>query len=124
MATPLDCVTLYLTQMNKNDDIIRIRRDNEYHSVFDVRYKAHDMSHTQQFFMSESDVIHYITDLFRSLDVDVDPFVNLQVMTLIHPTVMYCVADLGDCCVRTTILDTIRMALRTKTHRIRTAGPK
>jgi hypothetical protein len=112
----MDAVTLYLTRNEGKDDVIRIRCDDDYHSMYEIRYKANDVKTEHKFFMSESDTIHYLKDIFRSLDVDVDPFVHVQVSTLIHPSVMYSVADLGDHDIRTTIMDMIRTSLRTWTH--------
>jgi len=115
----MSTVTLLLTKRNQRDNKISIKRDSDYHGMFEVRYQPHEVDvNAHKFYLSESEVYYYIVDVLRSLDVDNDPFESLQVMTPTHPSIMYTVADIGDCCVRTNILDIIRMSLRTRVHRV------
>lgn len=112
----MSLVTIFLTQSGEKDDIIRITRDSEYHSVYAVTYQANDVSKRRTFYLGENDTMNYLSDVFKSLDLDTAPFVNVQVSTAIHPTILYSVADLGSTCIRHQVEDMIHMVLRTKVH--------
>jgi hypothetical protein len=62
--------------------------------------------------MSRGSVMSYITDILKSLKYDVDPFDRVQVMTCLHPSVMYSVEDLESGIARRNIEDIIYTALR------------
>ena len=115
----MSLVTIFLTQNDAKDDIIRISRDDEYRSMYVIDYQANDVSKMRKFYLGENDTMNYLSDVFKSLDLDTAPFVNVQVSTAIHPTIMYSVADLGCHCIRHQVEDMIHMVLRTKIHSAR-----
>lgn len=115
--TPI--VTIFLTTQNEGDDIIRISHDDAYRSVNAIEYRANDVSSSYKFYLSETATMDYLSDIFKSLDRDTDPFINVQVSTVMHPSIMYDVNDLADNDVRWQLEDMILMALRTKIHRVR-----
>jgi hypothetical protein len=112
----MSLVTIFLTQNGEKDDIIRITRDSEYRSVYAVTYQANDVSKRRTFYLGENDTMNYLSDVFKSLDFDTAPFVNVQVSTAIHPTIMYDANDLADTDIRHRVEDMIHMTLRTKVH--------
>ena len=114
--------TIYLAQKTGNDDIITVTHDEAYRSMYKIIYQANDMSVRHKFYLCERDTMDYLSDVLKSLDCDIDPFVNVQVTTAIHPSIMYCVPDLADSEIRWQIEDMILRALRTNVHRVKSTN--
>ncbi len=111
--------TIYLTQKNGNDDIITVSHDEAYRSMYKIVYAANDSATKSKFYLCERDTMDYVSDVLKSLNSDVDSFVNIQITTAIHPSIMYCVPDLADDNIRWQIEDMILAALRTNVHRVK-----
>jgi len=95
-----------------NDDIITVRRVAEYPGIFQVTYNSPDFTFGKTFTSHGNSVCTYIEDSLTSMTHDTDPFENIQVSTVVHPSVLYHVSDMDNCDVRELILHMIRDAMR------------
>lgn len=106
-------VLIFLTRnqcLNK-DDVLTVFQKNDTHFLT-VKYRPGDGSRIRSFDMSERETMTYLSDIFKSLEYDTDPFDKIQLTTSIHPSVLYEVATLGDKDVRYRMEDMIQDALR------------
>lgn len=108
--------TLFLTHATNSDDIIMIKEMSA--GLYELTYEPNDSDKHRTFLLSHIDTMSYISDIMKSLDHDVDPFVHVQVTTAIHPSILYNAADLADSRVRHGVEDMINMALRTPVCRV------
>jgi hypothetical protein len=107
-------VTLIVIRKNNEEDRINIYEDETHREMFRLTYKSADSSKTlKEFYMSERRALNYISDILESLNHDVDPFEYLQVLSDIHPSVMYSVFDLDDEDIRTEIENIVSDAMLT-----------
>ena len=105
------------------DDIIVIRTMAISPELFHVSYQPGDTSTrvTYEASMSRGATMDYVTDVLKSMRYDVDPFDRVQVLTDIHPSVMYSVADLEDVTTRKLVENMVYACLRTRVLRVRRA---
>ena len=113
-------LNIFLTQVNAPDDVIRVSRHENHYGVYKVDYKANDVSKMRTFYLAENDLMNYFSDIFKSLDKDGDPFVNVQVSTALHPSIMYSVGDFGCPYTRQQVENMIHLAVRTPTFSTKT----
>jgi hypothetical protein len=107
-------VTLIVIRNNNEEDRINVYEDETHREMFRLTYKSADTSKTlKEFYMSERRALNYISDILESLTHDVDPFEHLQVLSDIHPSVMYHVMDLDDEDIRTEIENIVSDAMLT-----------
>ena len=114
-------VTLYIQRdgSSANDDTIRIYEVDEYDDMVRVTYSTPELRKDAEFFMTVPNAMRYISDTLKSLRHDSSPFEHVQVTTQIHPSILYHVADLDDCCIRHLIEDTVEMAIRRPVSRVK-----
>lgn len=115
-------VTLIIIRKNNEEDFINVYEDETHREMFRLTYKSADSSKTlREFYMSERRALNYISDILESMTHDADPFEYVQVLSEIHPSVMYHVMDLDDEDIRTEIENVVSDAMLTdiKTINIR-----
>ncbi len=106
---------ILFTQKNggpADDDSITIQAHPESAEIFKVIYHSPDLKTDRMFLAGFSGVLSYMEDTLVSMGHDMDPFENIQVLTLIHPSVLYHVSDMDMSSTRELILDMIRDSLR------------
>ena len=107
----------FVTKTNR-DDILRIFDDDTHIDMYRVVFKPHDIATgTNEFHLSYSDLQEYLSTILKSFERDTDPFEYIQVMTPIHPSVMYHTSELEDNDVRWRVEDMVYMACRKSIHR-------
>jgi hypothetical protein len=105
------------------DDIINVYDVADVHDLFRVVYRPGDGSRRFQFEcqLTRAGLLSYVSDILKSMKYDVDPFDRIQVLTDMHPSVMYPVADMEDPVTRRNIEDLVYSSLRTRVRRVRYA---
>jgi hypothetical protein len=95
-------LTLFLTRGDviRNDDVLHfddvvdlpdfVRITATYAPVGTSSGKGHSRS----FVLSRAGAVDYVNSLVRSLIMDTDPFLNVQLCSAIFPSVIYAVEDL------------------------------
>jgi hypothetical protein len=109
------CFSLLFTRKDKtsaHDDKITVSRREDSSDIFDVVYHSPELKKDRMFLSSFSSVLTYVEDTLTSMRHDIDPFENIQVLTTIHPSVMYHVSDMDNDEVRHLILNTVRDSMR------------
>ena len=109
--------SLYFVNKNNRDDIVRIFDDDVHAEMYRVVFKAHDMAGVNEFSMTYRDLQNYISDMLKSLQNDTEPYEYVQVMTAMHPTIMYHVSDVETREVRWQIEDMVSLACRSPVYR-------
>jgi hypothetical protein len=105
--------TVHFITKNNCDDILRIFDDDEYEDMYRVVYKPHDVSTgLNQVHLSYSDLKDYFSTILKSLENDNDPFEYIQILTPIHPSVIYHTSDLEDREIRWRVEDMVFLACR------------
>jgi hypothetical protein len=104
--------TLYFVNNTNEDDIVRIFDDDVHNDMYRVVFKAHDMVGLNEFHMNYRDLQDYISDMLKSTQNDTDPYEYVQVMTAIHPSIMYHTSELEKREVRWQIEDMVGVACR------------
>jgi len=108
----LKTIIHFVTKDNR-DDILRIFDDDVHEDMYRVVYKPHDIeTGLNEMYLSYADLREYISTILKSLEHDTDPFEYVQIMTPIHPSVMYHTADLEDRDTRWQVEDMIFLACR------------
>jgi hypothetical protein len=92
----------------KNDDILRVFEDD---TTYRVLFRPQEYKKFAEFFLDKEDVLGYISNILHSLTHDTYPFHEIQVDTIIHPSVLYHVSDLENSDTRRLVLDAIEDAL-------------
>jgi hypothetical protein len=109
------CARLLFLHENKgpaHDDWITVKPHEGSSDIFEVVYRSPDMSSDRMFLASFSDVLKYIDNTLTSMRHDVDPFENIQLLTVIHPSVLYHVSDMDDSSIRDLMMEIIRDSMR------------
>jgi hypothetical protein len=105
--------TLHFVTKTNQDDILRIFDDDVYTDMYRVVFKPHDVSTgVNELYLSYHDLQDYVSTILKSLDHDTDPFEYVQVMTPIHPSIMYHTCDLESTETRWHLEDMIFLACR------------
>jgi hypothetical protein len=95
-----------------HDDGITIKPLPDSTDIFEVVYRSPELKMDRKFLASFSGVLSYIEDTLTSMRYDTEPFEQIQLLTVIHPSVMYHVADMDDDEVRNLMLNMVRDSLR------------
>lgn len=103
---------LHFINKNNQDDILRIFDDDKYVDMYRVTFKAHDAPGVSEMFLSYHDLQDYISTILKSLERDNDPFEYVQVITPVHPSVIYHVCELEDRETRWHVEDMVFLACR------------
>ena len=108
-------VTLLFTRPGKgpaHDDSINITPHADSREIFDVVFRTPELKADRKFMASFASVLHYVEDVLLSMRCDTDPFENVQLLTSIHPNILYHVSDLDESSTRDTLMNMIRDTLR------------
>lgn len=107
-----------------SDDVIIIRSMAVSPDLFYVSYRPGDASSRLSYeaSMSRGATMDYVTDVLKSMCYDVDPFDRLQVLTDMHPSVMYSVSDMDNVIARKLVENMVYTCLRTRVLRVRRAA--
>ena len=104
-------------KLEDNDDVICIGEAEG--GMFTLVFRPADLKRTRfEAVMTRRDILEYISDILKSMPHDIDPFDRIQLLTDMHPSVMYDVIDLDDNRVRYLIEDAVDMSLRTAVSRV------
>ena len=109
--------TLYFVNKNNEDDIVRIFDDDVHNDMYRVVFKADGMEGLNEFHINYRDLQDYISDMLKATQNDTDPYEYIQVMTAIHPTIMYHTSELDKREVRWQIEDMVSLACRSTVFR-------
>lgn len=101
-----------------SDDAILVTADPDTPDIFEVVYRTPEVKMDRKFFASYSGVLDYIEDTLTSMRHDMDPFENIQVLTAIHPSVLYHVSDMDESVTRDLIIKMIGDSLRRSVARV------
>jgi hypothetical protein len=115
-------VTIRLAYEGKGpekDDIISIYEAEEYEEMFRIVYTASGSKKSSQFYLTRSKTVDYVDDTLISLEYDTESCDWVQVDTVIHPSVLYHVSDVGVSSTRHHILNSVETAMRANVERIR-----
>jgi hypothetical protein len=102
-----------------DDDIIQMFDDDEYRDMVRITYSTPELRKCSEFYLTVPQALQYVSDTLKTLRHDAQPFEHVQVSTLLHPSVLYHVADLDCCEVRHLIEDTLETALRRPIFRVK-----
>lgn len=104
---------VHFVNKENQDDILRIFDDDTHEDMFRVVYRPHDIDvGVNEMFLSYHELQDYVSMIFKSLERDNDPFEYVQLMTPVHPSVMYHTCELEDREVRWRLEDMIFFACR------------
>lgn len=95
-----------------DDDRILIKAHGDSREFFDVVFHTPELKSDRKFMASFSGVLRYLEDILTSMRCDTDPFECVQLLTNIHPSVMYHVSDMDESSNRDLILNMTGDALR------------
>ena len=113
-------VKLYFTRTAGTDDILQIFETEEYFDMAKVVYTPGDHAKKSNvFYLSRTDVLTYVSTIFKSMDNDTDPFEYVQIESAIHPSVMIPIADLAERQTRWQLEDMIEQALYANVEEIK-----
>jgi len=111
--------TIHFVTKENRDDILRIFDDDVHEDMYRVVYKPHDAGTAlNEVYLSYADVQDYVSTILKSLENDTDPFEYIQVMTPIHPSVMYHTSELEDREIRWRVEDMVFLACRKAIRRM------
>lgn len=111
---------LFFTRRSGPDDIIQIFDDEIYFEMVRVVYTPGD--HTKksnEFHMTRSATMNYISTIFKSMEEDTDPFEYVQIQTAIHPSIMVSVADVSERGPRWRLEDMVEQAITANVEEIK-----
>lgn len=105
--------TFFIQKDGQSDNVISIFNmgDRGMHDMYKVTYKPHDTSCSYTFYYTRYRLMNYVHNLLQTLNSDIEPFSHIQVMTLVAPTVLYDIADLGDTETRSEIMESLALAV-------------
>jgi hypothetical protein len=106
-----------------SDDVITASTSKASPDLFHISYRPGDTDArvSYQATMSRSTLMDYVQDILESMTLDVDPFDRIQLLTDIHPTVMYSASDMDNRSTRNLLRDMIYSSLRTRVVRVELA---
>lgn len=108
----LKAIVHFVTKENR-DDILRIFDDESHEDMYRVVYKPHDIVvGCNEMFLTYQELQDYVSNILKSLERDNDPFEYIQLMTPVHPSVMYHTCELEDRDVRWRLEDMIFFSCR------------
>jgi hypothetical protein len=113
--------TLLFTHAGKgpaHDDKITIVPYNGSHDILEVTYYSPELKSGRRFLASFSTTLHYVEDMLTSMRHDAEPFENIQLLTAIHPSILYHVVDMDDSDVRDLIVNMVGDALKFEVTRV------
>ena len=109
------CFALLFTRRGKgcaHDDRIFVSPHEDSRDIFEVKYHNPETKKDKMFLASFSGVLSYIEDTLTSMRLDVDPFEHIQLNSVIHPAVLFHVADMSEYENRDNILNMVRDSMR------------
>ena len=95
-----------------HDDTIDITVVKGCPEMFSVAYMSPEFVKERRFKASYSSTLQYVEDILASLQYDTEPFELVQIMTAIHPTVLFHVADLWNPDIRNVLMNQVRDSMR------------
>jgi hypothetical protein len=99
------------TSSPDEDDVIRVFEDPDFSGSFRVTFRAAGLKKKSEFFMGRSGTLEYISTILKTLTYDTDPFQEIQVDTILHPSILYHVSDFDNVAIRHLVTDMIGDAL-------------
>jgi hypothetical protein len=103
---------LFFCRDGATDDIIQFFDDDVYTQMVRIVYTPQE--HTEksnEFYLTRSATLLYVSQILKSMEHDNDPFEFVQLQTALHPSVIYPVEDLSEPSVRHLIEDMLEQAL-------------
>ena len=104
-------VRINLTKEPERDDIIYFNRTNNP-DVIAITNAPGESRSTFTFYSSMAKTDEYVWDLLRSLSLDTDPFLKIQITPKTGPAIIYEISDLADRSTRSLIHNTVMYALQ------------
>ena len=104
--------SLHFITKDNRDDILRIFDDDKHCDMYRVVFKPHDAVGMNEMYLNYHDLQDYVSTILKSLERDNDPFEYVQVMTPVHPSVLYHVCELEDRETRWHVEDMVFLACR------------
>lgn len=95
-----------------HDDKVSVTAVEGCPEMFNVVYMSPEFKKERRFTASYSSTLQYVEDILLSLQHDTEPFELVQMITAIHPTVLFHVADMCDCEIRRILMNQVRDSLR------------
>ena len=93
----MNLLTIWLIASdNRKDDRITFDRGSSSMAPLTVCYKPGDIKTTYNFKLTRGGVRTYLGNLFRSLQLDQDPWEKVQISPANGPAIMYHINDLAD----------------------------
>jgi hypothetical protein len=108
----LACGIWLLSKTNRRDETIKIYRDTN--GLFKIIYSPSDIQSNPKytFKMTLSEVLNYVETLMDSLKADKEPWSEIQVSTVISPSILYDMMDFESSF--SIIMESIETALMTQ----------
>lgn len=113
--------TLLFTRKDKgsaHDDKITIAPYSGSREIFEITYRSPGFKMDRRFLASFPTTLNYLEDILTSMRHDTDPFEYIQILTNIHPDILYHMSDMDESMVRDLILDMIRDSMRFDTSSV------
>jgi hypothetical protein len=104
--------TVHFITKDNRDDILKIFDDDKHCDMYRVVFKPHDATGANEMYLNYHDLQDYVSTILKSLERDNDPFEYVQVMTPVHPSVLYHVCELEDRETRWHVEDMVFLACR------------
>lgn len=101
------------------DDILNVVEDTTSDTYYRLTFRPWDLKKAAEFYLDTEDTLDYIRTLLRTLTYDTTPFEEIQVDTVIHPSILYHVSDLDNYDIRRDVMNTIGDALRHDVEMVR-----
>ncbi len=92
-------------QPPQNDDVISISSTEM--NDFSVTFRPGDHGQTYTTTMTRKNVYNYVSDVLKSMSYDMDPFDRIQLITDLHPSIMYSAQDMETVEVRRIVEDMV-----------------
>jgi hypothetical protein len=98
----------FIYKDGRNDDVIEVHSTNRF-NLFRVKYVAseYDGKFYNETVLSRNNVLDRIHNILKSLQYDVDPFEQVQIMGCLSPSILYHVGDMSDEDIRALIDDVL-----------------
>ena len=112
----MSTVTFFIQKQGQSDDVIYFSNVPGMERVYSVRYAPNDVKGSFTFTLQHRDLYDYVTNILTSLTTDVEPFERFQLTSRITPSVVYTIEDLYDSETRTSIYETVALALTSHTR--------
>lgn len=101
------------------DDVLRVFEDTDFEEMLRVTFHPAGQKRMAEFYLSREGVLNYISTILKTMSYDTAPFHEVQVDTVLHPSILYHTSDLSTREVRNMVVDTIDDALRRTVEMVR-----